>query len=535
MSILYSDVSKEFHLFNDKISYIIFVLPNGELGNLYFGKRIRHKESFSYLLEGGLRSLAVYTKEHDYFFSPGYSRMEYPSYGHGDFREHAYEISQENGSSITEFSYQSHQIYSGKEPLQGLPAVYVENAAEAESLQIVLTDEMLRTDCILKYSIFRDYPVITRSVEFVNRGRQSIQLERVFSASLDLPDTEYEMVQLSGAWSRERQVITRKIGPGIQGINSRKGVSSAEHNPFIALKRRDTGEHAGEVIGMSLVYSGNHIGQVEVDTCNMTRIQMGIHPDGFAWKLEEGESFQSPEAVLVYSAEGLNGMSQVYHKLYRTRLVRGYWRDRERPILINNWEATGADFTEEKLLAIAKEGKELGLELMVMDDGWFGNRENDHSGLGDWYVKNHKKLPNGIAGLAEKINDLGLKFGIWIEPEMVSKDSDLYREHPEWILCPPGRRPSPSRNQYVLDFSRSDVRDYIYEMLEKVFSESKISYVKWDMNRYLTECYSGAQQAQCQGKVLHQYILGVYAFYERLRIRLPEILFLYGSTCIRSA
>ena len=257
----------------------------------------------------------------------------------------------------------------------------------------------------------------------------------------------------------------------------------------------------------------------------MARVQLGIHPEGFDWKLSAQETFQSPEAVIVYSTEGLNGMSQVYHKLYRTRLVRGYWRDRPRPLLINNWEATGVDFTEDSILEIAHAGQQLGLELFVLDDGWFGARKDDKSGLGDWYVTDFEKLPDGIEGLAEKIEKMGMKFGLWFELEMVNKDSDLYRKHPDWILCAPGRTPSPSRNQYVLDFSRPEVVDYVYDLIEKLLSGAAISYIKWDMNRYITECYSNEKSPEEQGKVYHQYILGVYRLYERLIEKFPKILF----------
>ena len=525
MAIIYSDTSKEIHIFNDQISYIIQILDNGELGNLYYGKKVDHKEDFSYLLEGGLRSLAVYTKEDDYFMSPQYTKMEYPCAGRGDFREPAYEICQENGSRIVCMEYQGHEIYKGKKQLEGLPATYVENAEEADTVEILLTDKLLQLDCILSYTVFRDYPVLTRNVRFVNRGSQKVALERVLSASIDLPDAEYEMLSLTGAWARERYPKARKLAHGVQGTGSRCGCSSAEFNPFLALKRPGASENLGEVLGFSLVYSGNHMEQVCVDTCDMARVQLGIHPEGFEWELNTGEAFQSPEAVMVYSCQGLNGMSQTYHKLYRTRLARGYWRDRERPILINNWEATGAAFTEESILRIAKTGKELGMELFVLDDGWFGKREDDRSGLGDWYVTNYEKLPDGIEGLAGKIKKMGMRFGLWFEPEMVNKDSDLYRSHPDWILCAPGRIPSPSRNQYVLDFSRPEVVAYIYGLMEKILSSGDISYVKWDMNRYITECYSAKKTEREQGKVFHQYILGVYALYERLTKAFPEILF----------
>ncbi len=527
MSIVYLANSKEFHLYNDDISYIIQILDNGQLGNLYYGKRIGAKEDFSYLLQGGNchRPLAVFNQEDYFFMCQEYTKMEYPSTGTGDYREPAFEIIQENGSRIVDLKYKKHTIYQGKNKLPKLPSTYVESEEEAETLEIVLCDELLSLQCALKYSIFRDFPVIARSVEFINKGNEKLILNKVLSMNIDLPDSDFEMINLAGAWARERHVVVRPIQTGLQGIGSRKGASSAEHNPFIALKRPHTNENMGEVYGFSLIYSGNHLEMVEVDSCGMTRVQAGIHPDGFAWQLLQGESFHSPEVVMVYSPNGLNGMSQVFHKLYRTRLARGVWRDKVRPILINNWEATGPDFTESKIVEIAKNARELGAELFVLDDGWFGNRENDVTGLGDWYVKNFNKLPEGICGLARKINELDMQFGLWIEPEMVNKDSDLYREHPDWILCAPNRSASPSRNQYVLDFSRQEVVDYIFGLLEKVMAESNVSYIKWDMNRYISECYSNEKTEEEQGKVFHQYILGVYQLYERLIERFPKVLF----------
>ena len=525
MAIIYSDLSREIHIYNAFVSYIIQILDNGELANLYYGKKIHHKDDFSYLLEGGLRSLAVYTRENDYFLSPQYTRMEYPSTGTGDFREPAYQVRQSDGSRAVCMKYQNHKIFKGKKALNGLPAVYVEKEDEAESLEISMVDEKTGLEMILSYTIFRDYPVLTRSAKFINHGAEDVYLERVLSASIDFPDSDYEMISLTGAWARERHIKTRKLNHGIQASGSRRGCSSAEYNPFLCLKRPETTENSGEAIGFSLVYSGNHLEQVNVDTCDMARVQIGIHPDGFEWKLSSGEEFQSPEAVIAYSVNGLNGMSQTFHKLYRTRLARGYWRDRPRPFLINNWEATGVEFTEKMILKIAETGRDLGLELFVLDDGWFGGREDDKTGLGDWYVKNRKKLPNGIEGLANKIEVLGMKFGLWFEPEMVKKNSDLYRMHPDWILCAPGRTASPSRNQYVLDFSRTEVVDYIYELMAEILSKASVSYVKWDMNRYITECYSNGKNADEQGKVYHQYILGVYRLYEKLIKRFPEILF----------
>ncbi len=525
MTIRFNEASGEFHLFNDDISYVIGILRNGQLGNLYFGKRVKERETFRHLLQGELRSLAAYVFENDYELSLQHTKQEYPSYGTTDFRYPAFEILQENGSRITCFQYKSHDIFLGKRKLEGLPATYTEQPQEAETLEITLYDEVIDAELILSYSIYRDSPVLTRHVRFINRGSHELVLTRALSLCVDLPDDDFEMVNLAGAWSRERHVVVGGLKQGVQGIYSLRGASSAEHNPFLALKRPSADEHAGEVYGFSFVYSGNFLAQAEVDTHHATRVLMGIHPDGFQWPLAPGESFQTPEAVIVYSGAGLNGMSQTFHRLYRTRLARGQWRDSVRPILINNWEATSFHFDESKILGIARTAKELSIELFVLDDGWFGARNNDAAGLGDWSSVNREKLPDGIDGLASKIEALGMKFGLWFEPEMVNKDSDLYRAHPDWIIETPGRSASPSRNQYVLDFSRREVVDEIYRQMSSILRGASISYVKWDMNRYITECYSASAGASGQGTVFHKYILGVYDLYERLTSEFPHILF----------
>lgn len=381
------------------------------------------------------------------------------------------------------------------------------------------------TDLVLSYTVFAEMPVLTRNSRIVQKGNQKIVLERAMSASVEFPDMDYEMVHLSGAWARERYVKNRKLEMGIQAVQSLTGTcSSAEHNPFLALKRPHTTEDQGDVYGFSLVYSGNFLAQIEVSTFDITRVMMGIHPEGFHWELSAGEEFQTPEVVMVYSSQGLNKMSQTYHKLYRKRLMRGMWRDQARPILLNNWEATYFDFNEEKILNIAAKAKEAGVELFVLDDGWFGTRNDDYRGLGDWYV-NLEKLPDGISGLSHKVEEMGLKFGLWVELEMVNKDSDLYRAHPDWIIGVPERFESHSRHQHVLDFSRKEVVDYIYAMVSKIIRESSISYIKWDMNRYMTEPYSRGLDASSQGEVMHKYILGVYDLYTRLTTEFPEILF----------
>ena len=524
MSILFSERTQTFHLYNEEMSYIMAVLPNGHLGQLYFGKRIHHKEDFSYLQERVHRSMTSYVYDDDDTFSLEHTRQEYGVYGTTDFRHPAVSILQKNGSAISDFVYRGHEILQGKPKLSGLPATYTEDPGEAETLAVKLQDPLTGIVLTLLYTIFAEGGILARSAEFQNEGKEAVYLTRAMSLCLDLPDCEYEWLQFSGAWARERHLKVRRLEQGIQAVDSIRGNSSHEQNPFIVLKCPTADETQGEAIGFSLVYSGNFLAQAQVDTQDTTRVLLGIHPFGFRWKLEPGESFQTPEAVMVYSHRGLGHMSRTFHRLYRTRLARGYWRDRERPILNNNWEATYFDFTEDRLVKIAEKAKECGVELFVLDDGWFGGRRNDHAGLGDW-TANKDLLPGGIAGLADRIEALGMKFGLWFEPEMVNPDSDLYRAHPDWILRTPGRHASLGRHQHVLDFSRREVVDAIYEMMAKFLAGAKISYIKWDMNRSITECYSEGLPADRQGEVFHRYILGVYELYDRLTSAFPEVLF----------
>ncbi|WP_203341088.1 alpha-galactosidase [Planococcus beijingensis] len=524
MPILYNDSTQEFHLQTEKVSYIFSVLDNGQLGQLYYGKKLRHRESFQRLFHVEAAPNTACVNEGDLVFSLDLIKQEYPAYGATDFREPAYQVLQEGGSRITDLVYQDHQIFKGKKKLEGLPATYAESDQEATTLEIYLYDKEIDLELRLSYTVFEKSNAIARSAQFINRGQRDVNLTRALSASIDLPDSNFEMVQLSGSWARERHIQNRKLVPGIQSIASTRGTSSAQQNPFLALKRPETTEHQGEVYGMSLVYSGNFLAQVEVDHYDVTRLMMGINPFDFNWLLESGESFQTPEVVLVYSDEGLNGMSQTFHQLYRTRLARGKWRDRERPVLINNWEATYWDFNDEKILELAKSSKELGVELFVLDDGWFGKRDDDTTSLGDWST-DKRKLPKGLTQLAKDITGLGMEFGLWFEPEMVSKASELYKTHPDWVIHVPNRKMSHGRNQFVLDFSRQDVVDFIHKMMAKVLRETPISYVKWDMNRYMTEVGSLELPANRQREVAHRYILGVYSLYERLTTEFPHVLF----------
>lgn len=524
MGIAVNKAGNTFHLYNDEISYIMAVLPNRQIGQVYFGKRIQIQEDYSYFIETRMRPMSSCVFDTDKRFSMEYIRQEYGGFGMSDYRMPAVEVIQENGSRISEFCFAGYRRSAGKPKLSGLPATYVEKEEEAETLVLELKDEETGMVLELFYTVFAQGGIIARSAHFINRGEQELHLTTAMSLCLDLPDSEYDWMQFSGAWARERYPKTRRLEQGIQSVGSLRGNSSHNHNPFLILKRPTADEFQGEAIGFSLVYSGNFLAQAEVDTYDAVRVLMGIHPSCFDWKLVPGGEFQTPEAVIVYTDRGLNHLSQTYHKLYQKRLARGYWRDRERPILINNWEATYFDFTEEKLVGIARKAKESGVELFVLDDGWFGARNNERAGLGDW-VANPDRLQNGITGLAERIEELGLKFGLWFEPEMTNKDSDLYRNHPEWIIQTPGRKSSHGRFQYVLDFSRKEVVDHIYDMMAKILSEAKVSYIKWDMNRSITECYSSALPPDRQGEVYHRYILGVYDLYERLTSRFPHVLF----------
>ena len=524
MSVFYHEKSQTFHLTNGRISYLMKVLPNGTLGQLYFGRAIRDRENFDHLLEFASRPMSSCVFEGNPCFSLEHCRQEYPSHGSTDFRRPAVELRQPNGSRITSFVYHSHTVAPGKPALKGLPATYCEQDSEAETLTIRLRDELLNVSVYLNYTLFASHPALARSARIVNEGGLELHLTHAMSLSLDLPDMEYELLHFSGAWGRERHLKVRKLEQGVQSVESLRGHSSHNHNPFVMLRRPGTDEDQGEVLGFSLVYSGNFLAQAEVDTWDTTRITLGINPFGFDWKLEPGEGFQTPEAVAVYSHQGMGAMSRTFHTLYRSRLARGEWRDRPRPILINNWEATYFNFDEDKLVSIAQAAKRDGVELFVLDDGWFGARRSDRAGLGDW-IANPELLPQGIPGLAERIEALGMRFGLWFEPEMVNRDSDLYRAHPDWLLQTPGRTPSHGRNQFVLDFSRPEVVDRVHAMMADILSGAKVSYVKWDMNRSITEAYSTALPPDRQGEVFHRYILGVYDLYERLTSAFPHVLF----------
>lgn len=450
--------------------------------------------------------------------------MEYPTYGSADLRTPAFHAEYESGSAVTCLSYCGYVIYPGKKPLDSLPATYVESESEANTLEITLVDSLTGLKIVLLYSVFEDYDVITKSVRAVNESVQPIDVQSILSSTTYLFDKNYEFVHLTGAWARERHIQKQPLMNGTMQIDSKRVASGHIHSPFLALARPWATENQGEVYGYSFVYSGNFIMQAETNQQDVVRVNIGINPFGFHWLLEPGEAFQAPEVVMTFSDSGFGTMSRRFHRIYRQRLCRGKYRDIERPVLINNWEATYFDFNEEKILNIAEKARDVGIELMVLDDGWFGKRNSDNCSLGDW-MPNPEKLPNGIAGLAEKVTQLGMRFGLWFEPEMVSEDSDLYRAHPDWCIHTPGRTKTPARNQLVLDLSRQDVCDYIVDSLSRVLGTAKISYVKWDMNRNITEIGSAALSANRQQELPHRYILGLYSILERLVTAFPDVLF----------
>lgn len=522
MDIVWHKSSGQFHLYNDRISYIFAVSPSGELSNIYFGKKIHDKTDMSYVqMRVGMPQLVVDSDTESY--SMEINRQEYPSFGTTDFGTQAFEVEMANGSRISSFVYKTHKIFKGKKGLSGLPATYADES-EAMTLEVELVDSVAEMTLILSYTIFERYASIARHAVFINKGSSQVKLTRALSCCLDLPDQNYDWMQFSGGWARERLPEIKHLSTGAVMIESKRGISSANQNPFIIIKRPGTDEFTGEAIGFSFVYSGNFIALAEGNNHDRLRVLMGINPDRFEWPLEKGQSFETPEVVMAYTDKGLNNLSQTYHRLYNNNLVRGKWKNQPRPILNNNWEATFMDFTEESILKIAAKAKEAGVELFVLDDGWFGERNDDFSSLGDW-VENPKKLPGGIRGLAKKINDMGLDFGFWIEPEMVNPDSNLYRKHPDWVLSAPGRKSSLGRHQLVLDFSRPEVVDAIYDMLFKVLNGANIRYIKWDMNRTLSEVYSNAAPADQQGTIFHKFIMGTYSLYERLIAAFPDILF----------
>ncbi len=514
--ITFNKKKKMFHLQNEYISYIFEVLPNGYLAQSYFGEVIDVSNDENFVIQQN-RPMTTYVEDK---LSLQNQPLEYPNFGTTDYRRSAFDFELEDGSRITDFVYKKHIVLDQKEALQGVP-----NTRESEGvkqLNVYLEDELLNTILILKYTIYPGLSSIVRSVEVQNNGNQVIKLNKLLSLSIGLTDQYSKWIQLSGDWARERHVIERSLSYGTTSIESITGSSSAYHNPYVLLTTEHTTEDYGDTVSVSLMYSGNHVISSEINAIGINRIQAGINPTGFSWKLEGGASFQSPEAILTYSNKGKNGNSIQLHRFIKNHIVNPKWNE-TRPLLINNWEATYFDFDSKVLVEIATEASSLGFDLFVLDDGWFGKRNSDSVGLGDWVV-NEEKIQGGLEKLVKSINEVGMDFGIWIEPEMVNLESELYKLHPDWVVGHPRRRMSLGRNQLVLDFSNADVVDYIFDAFTSIFDSINLKYIKWDMNRSITEPFSVSLTSQNQGEFYHRYILGVYDLYERITTRYPDVM-----------
>jgi alpha-galactosidase len=510
------------HLQSKASSYVLKVYPSALAGNVYWGPRLSEPQDLSSLVCLRDRRNPDDPAAVDYESVQDIMYQEYPPYGVSDFRPAAFRVVNPDGSVISNLRYVSYRVEVGKPAPDGLPALWCSRPEEADTLVVRLQDALTGFSVELLYTMFTDTGALVRSARFSNGGQAPCFLTQAYSLSCDLPPQEFDLIHLAGSWGRERHIVRQPLKGGAHLVESVRGISSHQQNPFIALAEPSAGEEHGAVYGFNLVYSGSFRALADRDQFGGVRVLMGLNPEDFSWKLEAGECFQTPECVMVFSPEGLGGLSRIFHRLYRNNLIRS--QNRERPVLINNWEATYFGFTADKILAIAREASALGIELFVLDDGWFGCRDNDNSSLGDW-VEDRRKLPGGLKDLAVKIRETGLQFGLWFEPEMVSPDSRLYREHPDWCLHVKDRRRTEIRNQLVLDLSRAEVRDAVIEMVSAVLKEVPVSYVKWDMNRALTETGSAVLPPDRQRETAHRYMLGVYEMMDRLVSAFPAVLF----------
>lgn len=522
MGIRYDEQSAGFILDTENTTYAIGIADEeGFVGHAYYGHKLSELDT-SYLMRVKNSDTVPSRNNRDRCGFLNAFPAEFPGNHAGDYREPAIEVLDGNGHRGVCFFYKSHAIFAGKKKLPGLPATFG-SKEECETLELMLEDPVLKLQAVLSYTVFPKGDVITRSVRVVNQAANPIYLTRIFSMSMDMDQSDYQLLTLHGSWARERQLEFRDIAYGKQSVGSIRGKSSHQENPFMALVSANATQETGEVYAFNFVYSGDFLAQVEKSQFGQLRLSMGIHPQNFCFKLEAGESFYAPEVVMTYSDQGLGKMTRSFHDVYRDHLIRSKYVKSSRPVLINNWEATYFDFDTQKLLDIARSAKAAGIEMLVMDDGWFGHRVDDNSSLGDWYV-NEQKLPGGVKYLAEEIHKLGLKFGIWFEPEMISEDSDVYRAHPDWAIAIPGRKPCPSRNQYMLDLSNPEVREYAYECVAKILREAPVDYVKWDMNREMTDLGSAFLDSDRQGELSHRQCLAVYEMQERLITEFPDLL-----------
>ena len=521
MGIVYSKSDRTFTIQTKNTTYQMQVDPYGFLLHLYYGKKT-DGSCMDYLLTYYDRGFSgnPFDAGDDRTYSMDALPQEYPSYGTGDYRSTALIVENADGSTACDLRYRSHYIFNGKYKIPGLPAVYADET-ESQTLEIVMEDAVTGVEVTLQYGVLPDYDVITRSEKIVYRGEGKICIRKAQSACLDFVQGKYDLLTFYGRHAMERTMQREPVTHGSHVIGSVRGTSSHQYNPMMILADENTTDQYGNCYAMSFVYSGNFKGETLKDQFGQTRALMGLQDEMFSYPLAEGETFYTPEVLLTFSGSGMNLLSQNLHRCIRQHICRGKYKESVRPVLVNSWEASYFDFDGDTLYELAKEAKHAGIDMLVLDDGWFGKRDDDNSGLGDWFV-NEKKLGGTLGDLIKKINDLGVKFGIWVEPEMISEDSDLYREHPDWALTIPGRNPVHARNQLVLDFSRKEVVDHIFDQICKVLDQGNIEYVKWDMNRSLMDVFS--RGTEDQGRVMYDYVLGLYDFLERIVTRYPDLL-----------
>ena len=517
--IVYQEKAKFFYISGRNYSYCMYVNDAGFLQNLYYGSKILLSD-MSYLITqyGEINA----PKENDLNMDMAFDSMpqEYGFFGRGVYRESTALIERADGACMSRFRYSSHEILEGTPLLNGMPHA----RGGGKTLYINLKDDFSDAEIKLRYTTWDDSDILVRNAAIYNAGKKKIKLKKAYSFCLDIQGGEYDILRLGGRWAQERNPKKTPLSHGIIRLQSLRGCSSHQTNPFIGILKRGCGEAIGNCIGVQLIYSGSFSITCEQRDEVPIRVQGGVCDVNFSWELSAGETFETPQAALCYSSKGLGGLSRAYADFIREHIINPNWVYKRRPIVINNWEATYFDFNEEKLFQIIDAAAKIGVDTFVLDDGWFGKRDNDYSGLGDWYV-NEKKLKGGLKTIIDRCKQRGLKFGLWFEPEMVSEDSDLFRMHSDWVVGKEGVQPVRGRNQLVLDFTRKEVVNYIFSAVAKVLSENDIAYVKWDMNRSITEYYSRTLPAECQGEFSHRYILGVYELAERLTRSFPNVFF----------
>lgn len=502
-------------------TYCISISKKGYIAHSYYGPKL------------GDDDVTYLTRQDEYYMSDGdifrekhtlldFLPQEMPTDGLGDFRESALSVCNQNGNNGIELKYKSYKITNGTIKLPGLPSVFG-TEENSQTLEITTEDKVLGVEVVLIYTIFSDCNAVIRSSKIINNSKNSVFIKKALSASFDMDNQNYDVITLHGSWARERHIERHPIHFGKQGVVSMRGETSHQEHPFLAILENNASWNDGNVFGLNFIYSGNFVADVQKSQFNTIRVLMGINPENFCWKLNQNECFYTPQAVFTFSQNGLNGMSHIFHDLYREHLIRSPYKKTMRPILINNWEATYFNFDTEKLLNIAKEASKSGIEMLVMDDGWFGHRNSDDSSLGDWFV-NENKLKGGLNNLVKEVNNLGMKFGIWFEPEMISPDSDLYKAHPDYAIQIQGREPGLSRQQLVLDITRKEVRDQAYNQMYKILKSANIEYVKWDMNRQLSDIGSANLPSDQIGEFYHRYVLALYEMQERLITDFPNLL-----------